>query len=43
MGLRAIRITDPWATRRMYVAVRQYALLPAAARQLVDFLVSSPA
>jgi DNA-binding transcriptional LysR family regulator len=43
MGLRAIRITDPWATRKMYVAVRQYALLPAAARQLVDFLVSSPA
>jgi DNA-binding transcriptional LysR family regulator len=39
MALRHIRLTDPWATRRMYVAVRQYATLPAAARQLVDDLV----
>jgi len=36
MGLRAIRLTDAWAQRRMYIAVRQYALLPAAARALVD-------
>jgi DNA-binding transcriptional LysR family regulator len=39
LGLRAIRLTDTWATRRMFVAVRQYAALPGAARQLVDHLV----
>lgn len=39
LGLRSIRLTDPWATRRMFVAVRQYAALPGAARQLVDHLV----
>jgi DNA-binding transcriptional LysR family regulator len=39
MGLRAVRLTDPWATRRMFVAVRRYDALPAAARQLVDHLV----
>ena len=39
MGLRHVKLTDPWATRRMYVAVRQYSSLPAAARQLVDHLV----
>jgi len=39
MGLRFVRLTDAWAARRMFVAVRQYALLPAAARQLVDHLV----
>jgi DNA-binding transcriptional LysR family regulator len=38
MGLRHVKLTDAWATRRMYVAVRQYAALPAAARQLVDHL-----
>ncbi len=39
MGLRTVRLTDSWATRRMYVGVRQYDALPAAARQLVDHLV----
>jgi len=39
MGLRLVGLTDPWATRRMYVAIRQYAALPAPARQLVDHLV----
>ncbi len=39
LGLRAIRLTDSWATRRMYVAVREYAKLPAAARAFVDHLV----
>lgn len=39
MGLRAVRLTDGWAQRRMFVAVRQYASLPGAARQLVDHLV----
>jgi DNA-binding transcriptional LysR family regulator len=38
MGLRLIALTDPWATRKMFVCVRQYALLPAPARQLVDHL-----
>jgi DNA-binding transcriptional LysR family regulator len=36
MRLRLIRLTDTWATRRMFVAVRQYEALPAPARQLVD-------
>jgi DNA-binding transcriptional LysR family regulator len=40
MGLRAITLTDAWATRKMFVCVRQYAALPAAARQLVDHLVA---
>lgn len=39
MGLRVVSLTDEWATRRMYVAVKQYATLPAPARQLVDHLV----
>jgi len=39
MQLRHVRLTDAWATRRMYVAVRQYSSLPGAARQLVDHLV----
>jgi DNA-binding transcriptional LysR family regulator len=38
MGLRVVSLTDPWATRRMFVCVRQYATLPAPARQLVDHL-----
>ena len=41
MGLRLIALTDGWAQRRMYVAVRDYAALPAAARLLVDHLVPS--
>jgi DNA-binding transcriptional LysR family regulator len=39
MGLRVISLTDPWATRRMFLCVRQYATLSAPARQLVDHLV----
>jgi DNA-binding transcriptional LysR family regulator len=39
MGLRSVRLTDGWAQRRMFVAVRQYGALPGAARQLVDHLV----
>ena len=39
MGLRLVRLTDAWATRRMFVAIRQGAALPAPARQLVDHLV----
>jgi len=41
MGLRLVRLTDAWATRRMFVAVRQGAALAAPARQLVDHLVAS--
>ncbi len=40
MGLRLVLLTDPWATRRMWVCVRDYATLPASARQLVDHLVA---
>ena len=38
MGLRLVHLTDAWATRRMYVCVRQYASLPAPAKLLVDHL-----
>ncbi len=38
MGLRVVPLTDPWATRRMFVCVRQYASLPAPARALADHL-----
>ena len=43
MGLRTIRLADPWARRRMFVCVRQYASLPPPARLLVDHLVPSRA
>lgn len=36
MQLRLIRLSDPWATRRMYVCYRDYASLPGVARRLVD-------
>ncbi len=39
MGLRLVQLTDAWAARRMLLCVRQYATLPAVARQLVDHLV----
>jgi DNA-binding transcriptional LysR family regulator len=38
MGLRLIGLTDAWATRRMFVAVRPDAGLAAPARQLVEHL-----
>jgi DNA-binding transcriptional LysR family regulator len=38
MGLRVVHLTDPWATRKMYVCVRQYGSLPAPAKLLVDHL-----
>ncbi len=40
MALRVVSLTDRWATRKMFVCVRQYASLPAPARALVDHLVS---
>ena len=42
MGLRLVPLTDAWATRRMWVCVRDYAALPASARQLVDHLKVAP-
>jgi DNA-binding transcriptional LysR family regulator len=39
LGLRLVPLTDEWAKRRMLLCVRQYATLPATARQLVDHLV----
>lgn len=39
MGLRLVRLTDPWAQRRMYVCVRDLAALPAVARKLVEHLI----
>ena len=39
MGLRLVRLTDAWATRRMFVAIRHGAPLPAPARLLVEHLV----
>ena len=38
MGLRLVGLTDPWARRRMFVAVRQFATLAAPARLLVEHL-----
>ena len=38
MRLRLVPLTDAWARRRMWVCVRDYASLPASARQLVDHL-----
>jgi len=39
MSLRLLALTDAWAQRKMFVAVRQYASLAAPARLLVDHLV----
>jgi len=41
MSLRLLALTDAWAQRKMFVAVRQYASLAAPARLLVDHLVPS--
>ena len=41
MGLRAVPLTDAWATRRMNVCVRHYAALTAPARALVDHLAAA--
>lgn len=38
MQLRLVRLSDPWAKRRMFVCVRQYEALPPIARKLVDHL-----
>ena len=39
MGLRLIRLTDPWADRCMHVCVRDFDSLPAIGRKLVEQLV----
>lgn len=41
MGLRLVGLTDAWATRRMYSAVRQYENLSAPARLLVEHLTKA--
>jgi DNA-binding transcriptional LysR family regulator len=38
MKLRIVPLTDTWAKRRMWICVKDYAALPASARQLVDHL-----
>jgi len=38
LKLRMLQLADPWAVRKMYVCVRDYDLLPAIARRLVDHL-----
>jgi DNA-binding transcriptional LysR family regulator len=38
MGLRLVALTDAWATRRMFVGVRDYLALSAPAKRLVDHL-----
>ena len=38
MGLRLVKLTDPWATRKMFVCTRSRASLAAPARLLVDHL-----
>ena len=38
MGLRLVALTDPWARRGMFVAVRELESLPAPARLLVEHL-----
>lgn len=43
LGLRLIALTDPWANRHMFVAVRQYEGLTAPARLLVDHLAKARA
>jgi DNA-binding transcriptional LysR family regulator len=42
MKLRIVPLTDGWARRRMWICVKDYAALPASARQLVDALAGRP-
>jgi DNA-binding transcriptional LysR family regulator len=38
LKLRMLQLADLWAVRKMYVCVRDYDLLPAIAKRLVDHL-----
>jgi DNA-binding transcriptional LysR family regulator len=38
LGLRKVRLEEPWAARRFLVGVRSYEALPTAARLFVDHL-----
>lgn len=38
LKVRILRLSDAWASRRMFVCVRDYPMLPAIARRLVDHL-----
>ena len=42
MKLRLVPLTDPWARRRMWICVRDYAALTASARSLADHLAARP-
>jgi hypothetical protein len=41
MAISAVGLTDPWAMRQLTICVRDIALLPPYARQLVDHLRAS--
>jgi len=41
MAISAVRLTDPWALRELTICVRDVAVLPPYARQLVDHLRAS--
>jgi DNA-binding transcriptional LysR family regulator len=41
MGLRLIRLTDPWADRSMHVCIRDMSSLPTIGRKLVEQLVGA--
>jgi DNA-binding transcriptional LysR family regulator len=43
MGLRFISLTDAWASRRMFVGVKDYTALTAPAKRLVDHLTGAGA
>lgn len=42
MGIRTIVLEDSWASRKLYVCVREVAALPVTARQLVQHLSPPP-
>lgn len=39
MNLRLVRLSDPWAERKLHICVRDLAALPSFARDLVDILL----
>ncbi|HEX7127979.1 MAG TPA: LysR substrate-binding domain-containing protein [Thermodesulfobacteriota bacterium] len=40
MRIRVVRLTDPWAVRRLTICVRRFDALPGHARRLIEFLAS---
>lgn len=41
-AIRVVRLTDPWALRRLSVCVRRMEALPLHTRQMVEHLIASP-